>query len=107
MLFKVTRRFRTAPVNKSAEKYVLYVKWFGEKGESKLRKHVQYGQYDTREEAIEAYRNLTQMRGQWPTLSLSNDFRVRLIKQTYSETSISVPSTKELIDRLPELKGIF
>lgn len=106
MLFKVTRRFRTAPINKSAEKYVLYVKWFIE-GKSKLRKHVEYGQYNTREEAIEAYRELTQTRWRWPTLSLSDDFRVRLIKQTYSETSVSVPSTKELTDRLPELKGVF
>lgn len=107
MLFKVTRRFRTAPVNKSVEKYVLYVKWFGERGESKLRKHVEYGRYNTRDEAIEAYRKLTQMRWHWPTLSLSDDFRVRLIKQTYSETSVSVPTTKELTDRLPELKGVF
>lgn len=107
MLFKVTKRFRTHSINKSAEKYVLYVKWCDARTKSKRSKHTEYGRYDSREEAIESYKKLSQMKSQWPTYSLSDDFRVRLIKQTYSEESVSVPTTKEMTDRIPELKGIF
>lgn len=96
MLFKVSRRFRTKNFNKTSEKYVLYLKW------GKRAKHRSYASFDTKEEAIKAYQNVSGIH-----TDISEDYRVRLIKQAYSEEAIHVPSVKELLDEFPELKGTW
>jgi hypothetical protein len=100
MLFKIANRFRKNSFTKSAETYVLYVKWG--KGP-----HTRFGQFQTREQAIESFQNLRRSCPSHFGRQLSNDYRVKRCFQQYTEECISVPTFKELEDKLPELKGVF
>lgn len=95
MLFRVAQRYRVKEVQKIEEKYVLYLKW------GKMGKHRQFARFDTKEEAIQAYKSASK------SGRISEDYRIRLIKQSYSEQSVRVPSVKELMDEFPELKGTW
>jgi hypothetical protein len=101
MLFKITNRYRKKSFEKNAEKYFLYVKW-GSKGVHSL-----FSKHDTKEEAIEQFQKLKQSKSSLWGKVLSNDFRVKRCFQQYVEESISVPTFKEIENKLPELKGIF
>ena len=96
MLFKVTRRYRTHDLQKTAEKYVLYLKW------DKKGKHREFGRFETKDEAIKTYKAVSHQHQY-----ISEDYRIRLVKQSYSEESVHVPSVKELMDEFPELKGTW
>jgi hypothetical protein len=103
MLFDLSSRYRKDNINLKGEKYVLYLKW-GKNG-----KHSEYGRFDTKDGAIEAFMKLNRLGSKKNYFGdeLSEDYRIKLIKQTYSEEKIDVPTFKSLSDKLPELKGIF
>ena len=101
MLFKIAQRYRKNSFSKTVEKYTLYVKW-GKNG-----KHTKFAQYDTKEEAIKRFRCLKRSCPAQFGRQLSDDYRIKRCFQEYTEECISVPTFKELEDKLPELKGVF
>lgn len=101
MLFNITDRYRKNSFDRVAEKYVLYLKW-GKNG-----KHSRFAAYDTKEEAIAGYEKLANNRSSMFGRELSEDYRIKLCKQIYSEECIEVPTLHELETKLPELKGVF
>ena len=96
MLLKINRRYRKSDVKYHVQKFALFLK----KNDS--RKSYLFGYYDTKEDAIYQAKRMLGI-----NCDLSEDFRIKMITETYEEQEISVPTSREVEERIPELKGVF
>lgn len=102
MLFSVTSRYRKHNLVRELECFELYIKR-GPKG-----KHTLYSRHNTLDECIDMFKKLkTTLPFNFGNSKLSDDYRVKKVKQFYSEESVQVPTLHQLSENLPELKGIF
>lgn len=90
-------------MNIASLKYALFLK-FG-----KSKKFELNGYFNTADEAVKKFYTMKYKMGHSTEFQemLNDDFRVKLIEQSYKETEVSVPSIREVELLLPELKGFF
>jgi len=103
MPLKIHTRYKKRTVHLKAREYALYLKTGTD------RNFWLFGYFDTWEDAVNKYKYLKYGTADigFKRETLSDDYRIRLVVHTYFEKEVSVPSIKQIEDRLPELKGFL
>lgn len=103
MSFRSNKRYSKTNMNIASSRYALFLK-YNDSDRFKLK-----GYFATADEAVKKFYTMKYKMGHSSEFqeALSDDFRVKLIEQSYKETEVSVASIKEIEMVLPELKGFF